>query len=330
MRAVLCTQYGAPESLVVADVPAPVVGAGQVKIRVRAAGVNFPDVLLVQGLYQLKPPLPFSPGLEIAGEIIEVGAGVESSRLGARVMAILPYGGFAEEVVVPVSAPLPLSDSMPDEVGAGFSLVYGTAHIALVQRGRLQAGETLLALGAAGGVGLAAVELGALLGARVIAAASTDEKLALAQQYGATELINYSVDNLRNRIIDLTDGRGANVIFDPVGGDLFDQAVRHIAWEGRYLVIGFASGRIPALPANIALLKNASLVGVYWGAYWQHDVAVARESIAQLQAWHADNRLRPHIQQIFPLEEADQALRMLMERRAQGKIVLALQAATTP
>lgn len=324
MRAVLCTQYGAPESLVVADVPAPAVGAGQVKIRVRAAGVNFPDALLVQGLYQLKPPLPFSPGLEIAGEISEVGAGVDPAQLGARVMAILPYGGFAEEVVVSASEPLPLTDSMSDEVGAGFALVYGTAHVALVQRGRIQAGETLLVLGAAGGVGLAAVELGTLLGARVIAAASTDEKLALAQRYGATELINYSAENLRDRIIDLTDGRGADVIFDPVGGDLFDQAVRRIAREGRYLVIGFASGRIPALPANIALLKNASLVGVYWGAYWEHDVTVARGAIAQLQAWYADGRLRPHIQQTFPLDAADQALRMLMERRAQGKIVLTL------
>ncbi|MCY4464984.1 MAG: NADPH:quinone oxidoreductase family protein [Chloroflexi bacterium] len=324
MRAVLCTEHGAPESLVVADLPSPVVGAGQVKIRVRAAGVNFPDVLLVQGLYQLKPRLPFSPGLEIAGEIIEVGAGVESSRLGERVMAILPYGGFAEEVVVPASAPLPLTDSMPDEVGAGFALVYGTAHVALVQRGRMQAGETLLVLGAAGGVGLAAVELGSLLGARVIAAASTDEKLALAQHYGATEGINYSSESLRDRIIDLTEGRGADVIFDPVGGDQFDQAVRRIAWEGRYLVIGFASGRIPALPANIALLKNASLVGVYWGAYWEHDLAVAGDSIAQLQAWHAAGQLHPHIQQSFTLDEADQALRMLMERRAQGKIVLTL------
>lgn len=326
MRAVLCRQYGAPESLVVADVPSPAVGAGQVKIRVRAAGVNFPDVLLAQGLYQLKPPLPFSPGLEVAGEIIEVGAGVETSRLGVRAVAILPYGGFAEEVVVPASAPLPLPDSMPDEVAAGFALVYGTAHVALARRGRIQAGETLLVLGAAGGVGLAAVELGALLGARVTAAASTDEKLALAQRYGAAECINYRSENLRDRLIDLTDGRGADVIFDPVGGDLFDQAVRRIAWEGRYLVIGFASGRIPALPANIALLKNASLVGVYWGAYWEHDAAVAAKSIAQLQTWHAAGRLRPHIQRTFTLDEADQALRMLMERRAQGKIVLMLQA----
>ncbi|MDE2649982.1 MAG: NADPH:quinone oxidoreductase family protein [Chloroflexota bacterium] len=324
MRAVLCEAFGAPESLVVSDVPSPLAGAGQVKIRVRAAGVNFPDALLVQGLYQLKPPLPFSPGLEVAGEICEVGAGVDPARLGARMMAILPYGGFAEEVVLPASAPILLPGTMPFAVAAGFGLAYGTAHVALVQRGRLQADETLLVLGAAGGVGLAAVELGALLGARVIAGASTDEKLALASRYGATDCINYSRENLRERIIGLTDGRGADVVFDPVGGDLFDQAVRRIAWEGRYLAIGFASGRIPALPANIALLKNASLVGVYWGAYWEKDASVARDSLAQLQAWYADGRLRPHIQQTFPLDEASQALRMLMERRAQGKIVLTL------
>ena len=322
MKAVLCTEPGAPEKLVVADLPSPQTGAGQVKIRVRACGVNFPDALLVQGMYQLRPKLPFSPGLEVAGEVMEVGAGVESPAVGARVMAILPYGGFAEEIVVDARVPLPLPDTMSYEVGAGFGLVYGTAHIALVQRGGLQAGETLLVLGAAGGVGLAAVELGKLLGARVIAAASTDEKLALAREYGADETINYSHDDLRESIVALTKGRGADVVFDPVGGDLFDTAVRRIAWEGRYLVIGFASGRIPALPANIALLKNASLVGVYWGAYWERDAAVAGASLAQLCAWHADGKLKPHIQQTLPLADAAIALRMLMERRAMGKIVL--------
>ena len=324
MKAVLCTELGAPEKLVVADIPSPETGAGQVKIRVRACGVNFPDALLVQGMYQLRPKLPFSPGLEVAGEVMEVGAGAESPAVGARVMAILPYGGFAEEIVVDARVPLPLPDTMPYEFGAGFGLVYGTAHIALVQRGGLQAGETLLVLGAAGGVGLAAVELGKLLGARVIAAASTDEKLALAREYGADETINYSQDDLRESIVALTKGRGADVIFDPVGGDLFDTAVRRIAWEGRYLVIGFASGRIPALPANIALLKNASLVGVYWGAYWEKDAAVAGASLAQLCAWHADGKLKPHIQQTLPLEDAAIALRMLMERRAMGKIALTL------
>ena len=324
MRALHCVAYGAPEDLVIANLPSPQVGAGQVKIRVRAAGVNFPDALLVQGLYQIKPPLPFSPGLEVAGDVIEVGAGVDSLQAGERVMAVLPYGGFAEEIVLPAAQPLPLPDSMSYQVGASMALVYGTAHVALAHRGRLQAGETLLVLGAAGGVGLAAVELGALLGARVIAAASTDEKLALAQRYGAEDTISYSRESLRERVIALTEGRGADVIFDPVGGDLFDEAARRVAWEGRYLVIGFASGRIPSLPANIALLKNASLVGVYWGAYLERDAAVVKESLRRLQAWHAAGLLKPHIQQTFPLEEAAKALRMLMERRAMGKLVLTM------
>ncbi len=324
MRALQCTAFGAPEGLVVADLPSPPVGANEVKIRVRAAGVNFPDALLVQGLYQIKPPLPFSPGLEVAGDVIEVGAGVNSLQVGERVMAVLPYGGFAEELVLPAARPLPMPDSMSYEVGASLALVYGTAHVALAHRGQLQAGETLLVLGAAGGVGLAAVELGRLMGARVIAGASTDEKLALAQRYGADDIINYSHEALRERIIALTEGHGADVIFDPVGGDLFDQAVRRLAWEGRYLVIGFASGRIPSLGANIALLKNASLVGVYWGAYLDRDPAVFRQSLLQLQAWHADGLLKPHIQRSFPLDQAAKALRMLMERRAMGKIVLKL------
>ena len=324
MRALHCIAYGAPEDLVIAELPSPQVAAGEVKIRVRAAGVNFPDALLVQGLYQIKPPLPFSPGLEVAGDIIEVGAGVDSSQVGNRVMAVLQYGGFAEEIVLPAQRFMPLPDCMSYQVGASLALVYGTAHVALTHRGRLQAGETLLVLGAAGGVGLAAVELGALLGARVIAAASTDEKLALAQRYGAEDTINYSRESLRERVIALTEGRGADVIFDPVGGDLFDEAARRVAWEGRYLVIGFASGRIPSLPANIALLKNASLVGVYWGAYLEREPAVVKSSLAQLQAWHADGLIKPHIQATFPLDEAATALRMLMERRAMGKLVLTL------
>ena len=322
MRAVLCQAFGPPESLTLEEVPSPPVPDGAVKIRVRACGVNFPDVLLVQGLYQLKPPFPFSPGLEVAGEITEVGAGVETFRVGQRVMAIMMYGGFAEEVVAPASMALPLPDEISDELGAAFPLVYGTAHVALTHRAHLEAGETLLVLGAAGGVGLAAVELGKLLGARVIAAASSPEKLALAQSYGADDLIQYTSEDLSDRIKALTDGRGADVIFDPVGGDQFDAAARRIAWEGRYLTVGFASGRIPALPANIALLKNASLVGIYWGAYWQHDPAVIRRSFDQLRPWIASGTLRPHIHQTFPLAEAPAALRQLTARRAMGKVLL--------
>ena len=322
MKAILCRSFDGPDQLRYEDCASPTVGAGEVKIGARACGVNFPDLLITQGLYQLKPPLPFSPGMEIAGDIVAVGAGVPPSRIGQRVMATLHYGGFAEEVVVPGELALPMPANMAYEAGAGFSLVYGTAHMALAHRGELQAGETLLVLGAAGGVGLAAVELGKVMGARVIAAASTDEKLALARQYGADEVINYSRENLRDAVKQLTAGRGADVIFDPVGGDLFDAAARRIAWEGRYLVIGFASGRIPALPANIALLKNAAFIGVFWGAYLLRDAAVIQRSFKQLLAWYAEGKLKPHIQRVFPLQDAADALRLIGGRGAMGKLIL--------
>ncbi len=322
MKAVLCHAFGSPDDLRVEEIASPPVPAGAVKIRVRACGVNFPDVLLIQGLYQLKPPFPFSPGLEVAGDVIAVGEGVSQPSIGDRVSATMMYGGFAEEVVIPAAMTLPLPPEMSYQHGAGFPLVYGTAHVGLAHRAQLQVGETLLVLGAAGGVGLAAVELGKLMGARVIAAASTPEKLALARAYGADDLINYTDENLRDRVKALTGGKGADVIFDPVGGDIFDQAVRRIAWEGRYLVIGFASGRIPALPANIALLKNASLVGLFWGAYMQHNPAVIRDSFRQLFAWYAAGQLQPHIHKTYPLEAVPAALRELMERRAMGKVLL--------
>lgn len=322
MKAVMCHAFGSPDDLSFEEIPSPSVAAGAVKIRVRACGINFPDVLLIQGLYQLQPPFPFSPGLEVAGDVVEVGEGVENPRIGDRVIATMMYGGFAEEVVVPAALTLPMPADMSYEHGAGFPLVYGTAHVGLARRAQLKAGETLLVLGAAGGVGLAAVELGKLLGARVIAAASTPQKLALARAYGADDTIDYTSENLRERVADLTGGRGADVVFDPVGGDLFDQAVRRIAWEGRYLVIGFASGRIPALPANIALLKNASLVGLFWGAYLQRNPAVIRASFTRLFDWYAAGELKPHIHRAYPLEEAPAALRELMERRAMGKILL--------
>ncbi len=322
MKAILCQQFGPPEELTFADVSSPPIGASQVRIAVRACGVNFPDALMIQGAYQLKPPFPFSPGLEVAGDIIEAADDAQGLQVGQRVMATMMYSGFAEEVVVPAAAVLPMPEAMSYEHGAGFPLVYGTSHVALAHRAQLKAGETLLALGAAGGVGLTAVELGKRLGARVIAAASTDEKLELARSYGADELINYTVESLRDRLNEITDGKGVDVIYDPVGGDIFDQAVRRIAWEGRYLVIGFASGRIPSLPANIALLKNASIVGTFWGAYQLNDPGLIRASFAQLTTWYAEGALKPHIHQVFPLGEAASALRQLIERRAMGKILL--------
>ena len=322
MKAVLCKSFGAPDQLTVEDVESPPVKAGEVKITVRACGVNFPDALMVQGLYQLEPPFPFSPGLEVAGDISEVGVGVNGDRVGQRIMATMMVGGFAEEVVVPEESTLPMPDNMPYEIGAGFPLVYGTAHVALARRGRLKTGETLLVLGAAGGVGLAAVELGKLMGARVIAAASSAEKLDLARSRGASDTINYSSEDLRERMKLLTHDQGADVIFDPVGGDIFDQAVRRIAWEGRYLVIGFASGRIPTLPANIALLKNASLVGLFWGAYLLQDPAVIQRSFQQLLTWYSEGRLRPHVHRTYDLKDAPKALEDLINRRAMGKLVL--------
>ena len=322
MKALLCHQFGPPEALTLADVPSPPLRAGQVRIAVRACGVNFPDVLMIQGLYQLKPPFPFSPGLEIAGDIIELAGDVTGVEVGDRVIATMMYGGFAEEVVVPAAAILPMQADMSYEHGAGFPLVYGTSHVALTHRAQLKAGETLLVLGAAGGVGLTAVELGKRLGARVIAAASTPKKLELARSYGADELINYNSEDLRVRLKELTGGKGVDVIYDPVGGDIFDQAVRRLAWEGRYLVIGFASGRIPSLPANIALLKNASIVGTFWGAYLQHAPGVIRASFTQLTELYAAGALKPHIHQVFTLDDAASALRQLIDRRAMGKVLL--------
>lgn len=322
MKAVLCHQFGPPEELTLADIPSPPIRAGCVKIAVRACGVNFPDVLMIQGLYQLKPPFPFSPGLEVAGDIIETADDAPDLQVGQRVMATMMVSGFAEEVVVPAPAVIPLPAEMSYEHGAGFALAYGTSHIALTRRAQLKAGESLLVLGAAGGVGLTAVEIGKRLGARIIAAASTSEKLDLARAYGADELINYTSEDLRDRLNAITKGKGVDVIFDPVGGDIFDQAVRRIAWEGRYLVIGFASGRIPSLPANIALLKNASIVGVFWGAYLQKDPELIRSSFAQLIEWHTAGILKPRIHKVFPLDEAAPALRQLMERRAMGKVLL--------
>lgn len=322
MKAVLCKDFGPPESLTVEEVDSPSVKGGEVKIAVHAAGVNFPDVLMIQGLYQVKPPFPFSPGLEVAGDVLEVGAGVEHVKPGDRVIGIANYGGFAEEIVVPALSVMPMPANMPYEQGAGFPLVYGTSHVALAHRGKLQVGETLLVLGAAGGVGLTAVELGKLMGAKVIAAASSDEKLALTRDYGADETINYSTSDLRDSVKALTDGNYVDMIYDPVGGDLFDAAVRCMGWESRYLVIGFASGRIPEMAANRVLLKNSSLVGVYWGAYLFNNPSVIMKSFQTLLGWYAEGKLKPHVSQTFPLEQAGDAIATLMNRQAKGKVVV--------
>ncbi|HRQ40750.1 MAG TPA: NADPH:quinone oxidoreductase family protein [Chloroflexota bacterium] len=325
MKAIICQEWSGPDRLVVAERPSPPLNLGQVRIGVHACGVNFADTLIIQGLYQEKPAFPFSPGMEVAGEILEVGEGVTHLSVGDRVTAVTGYGGYAEEVVVDAHTVLPIPALMDYVTAAGFAITYGTSHIALAHRARLQPGETLLVHGAAGGVGLTAVEIGKLLGATVIATASTPEKLALAQQYGADHLINYRQEKFRDRVKEITNGKGANVIYDPVGGDVFDESVRCIAWEGRLLVIGFADGRIPQLPVNLALVKNMSVVGVYWGGYASRQPQVITDSLRTLLAWYAEGKIRPHISQTYPLEQAAAALNSLIHRQSTGKVVLTIQ-----
>lgn len=322
MKAVLCKAYGPPESLVVEDVSAPTPGQGQVVIQVAASGVNFPDTLIIEGKYQFKPPLPFSPGSEVAGTVAALGKGVSGVRVGDRVMAVPGWGGFAEEVAVDAEQLVPIPDSMDFPTAAAFALTYGTAHYALTDRGRLQPGQTLLVLGAAGGVGLAAVEVGAALGARVIAAASSDEKLALCRAHGASEGINYSAEDLRERIRALTGGEGVDVVLDPVGGSYAEPAIRGLAWDGHYLVIGFTAGEIPRIPLNLPLLKSSSIIGVFWGAFTARDPRRSREYLQELLRWFEAGKIRPYVSATYPFERAADALNALLARRATGKLVL--------
>jgi NADPH2:quinone reductase len=322
MKAVLCKQFGPPEALVFQELPSPRPGDGEVVITVKAASVNFPDVLIIQNKYQFKPPLPFSPGSELAGVVKEVGAGVQGWRAGDRVMAFTTYGAFAEEVKTEAGRLLHIPDGMSFVQAAAFVLTYGTTDHALRDRGALAAGETLLVLGAAGGVGLAAVEVGKALGARVIACASSDDKLAVCRSHGADATINYATEDLRERIKALTGGHGADVIYDPVGGPYSEPAFRSIAWRGRHLVVGFAAGEIPKLPLNLALLKGASVVGVFWGDFARREPARFAESVKQLTKWYAQGRLKPHVSQTFPLEKAAEALKAMAARQVKGKVVL--------
>jgi NADPH:quinone reductase len=321
MKAVLCTEHGPPSSLVIRDVPAPDPGDGQVVVAVKACGVNFPDTLIIEGRYQFQPPLPFSPGGEVAGVVIRVGPGVSGVAEGDRVIAICGFGGFAEEVLVNAAQIIPMPDAMDFEAASAFVFTYGTDIYALRDRANLAAGETLLVLGAAGGTGLAAVELGAAMGARVIAAASSKEKLALCYECGATEGIDYSTEDLRARIKEITGGNGVDVCFDPVGGDYAEASLRGMAWGGRYLVIGFVAG-IPRIPLNLVLLKSCQVVGVFWGAFTQRDPARNRQLLAELFDLWEQGKIRPRISARYPLERAAEALTDLLERRALGKIVL--------
>lgn len=322
MRAVLCKEFGPPENLVIEDIAEPQLDRGQVRIAIRACGVNFPDLLMIAGKYQHQPPMPFSPGAELAGDVSEIASDVVDIKQGQRVIAVTGFGGMAEQICVPAEKIVALPDAIDYVPGAAFLLAYGTAYHALMQRAELQAGETLAVLGAAGGVGLAAVEIGKLMGATVIAAASTTDKLDLAAEHGADHLINYTNTSLKDGIHKMTSGHGADVIYDPVGGELFEQSLRAVAWRGRVLVIGFASGKIPKIPANLPLLKGSSIVGVFWGRFAEEEPETNAENTAELFRLLQEGKLRPHVSETYPLEQSALALQAVAARRAKGKIVI--------
>ena len=321
MRALLCDEFGPVSRLRVGEVPAPAPGEHEVVVRVEAAGINYPDALIVEGKYQARPPLPFVPGMELAGTILAVGKGVRDHRPGDAVMATSQTGAFAEQVAVAAPRVVRRPPGLAAEVAAASLITYGTTLYAFKDRALLQAGEIVLVLGAAGGVGTAAVEVAKLMGAKVVAAASTDAKLAICRQLGADETINYASENLRERLKAIAP-RGIDVVYDPVGGAFSEQALRSTGWNGRHLVIGFASGEIPKVPLNLALLNSRSLLGAYWGDWAQRNPERSAANFAQLAGWMAEGRLRPVISRRLSLEEVPQALEDLLQRRVHGKLVV--------
>lgn len=322
MKAIRCKTYGPPSNLVLEEVEGLKVGPKQLLVAVKACGLNFPDTLIIQGLYQFKPDLPFTPGSDIAGVVKEVGEGVSHLKVGQEVFGFVAYGGLAEEVLVPASACFPKPPQMDFETAASFLMAYGTSYHALKDRGQLKEGETLLVMGASGGVGLAAVELGKLMGAKVIAAASTEDKLALCKSYGADQCINYATTDLKTAVKELTEGKGVDVVYDPVGGTYSEAALRGTAWNGRYLVIGFAAGEIPKIPLNLPLLKGASIVGVFWGSFAMKNPKANMANSMQLMQWHAEGKLKPHLHKIYNLEDTAAALDEMMQRKTMGKMVV--------
>ena len=322
MKAVICKEFAPRSELRLEDTPSPVPGDGEVLIKVEACGVNFFDGLMVEGNYQTKPDRPFTPGSEVAGVVTRIGAGVTGLQPGTRVIAFNGIGGYAEEAVALAERIYPIPDSMTFTQAAGFLITYATSHHALKDQAKLQPRETLLVLGAAGGVGLTAVELGKQMGARVIAAASSEEKLALCRRYGADETVNYATEELRPRLKELTGGKGVDVVYDPVGGAMTETALRSLATNGRHLVIGFAAGDIPKVPLNLLLLKQTALVGVFWGAFARANPERHAANMAELFSWFDQGRLNPHIHAEFPLDDFADALSAVMERTAQGKVVL--------
>jgi NADPH:quinone reductase len=322
MKALICKEFGPAEKLVLEDVAPIEPGEGQVVIGIKACSVNFPDTLIIEGKYQFKPELPFTPGTDVSGIVTKIGKGVTNARVGDRVMAIPMWGGFAEEVAVDEKQLITLPHNVDFIPAAAFALTYATSYHALKDRASLQAGETLLVLGAAGGVGLAAVELGKMMGAKVIAAASSDEKLAVCQQYGADERVNYSTENLKERVRTLTHGRGVDVVYDPIGGPYSELALRNMAWEGRFLVIGFSNGEIPRIPLNLTLLKGCSIVGVFFGEFTRREPQRYLQNFQQLLAWIGEGTLKPFVSATYPLAEASAAIRYVADRKVIGKVVV--------
>ena len=324
MRAMMSESPGGPESLKLMELPSKPLGKGQVRIDVKAAGVNFPDTLIIADKYQFKPPRPFAPGHEVAGAVTEVAGDVKEYKVGDRVIAAIGHGGYATEVVADQGQLLPMPSNMSYEDGAAFTMTYGTSYYALKQRSSYQPGETLLVTGASGGVGLTAVELGALLGLKVIAAVGSDEKMEICRKYGATMFVNYSKEKMRDKVKELTGGSGADIIYDAVGGDAFDESVRCINWYGRLLVVGFAAGRIPQLPANLALLKSCDVRGIFYGAWRAREPKEARRNFDDMLWWYAQGKLKPHVSMRFPLEKSAEAMNALLSRKATGKVVLTM------
>ena len=326
MKAVVCKAWGPPELLVIEDRPALEAGPGQIVMSVKAANVKFSDTLIIQNKYQTKAELPFIPGSEIAGVVKAIGAGVEGWKVGDRVSAQSANGGYAEEIVIEAERLLAIPETVDFASAAGLASTYGTSYYALIDRGELRAGETLLVLGASGGVGLAAVEIGKALGARVIACASSAEKLAVCRAHGADETINYVAEDMRARVKAITKGNGVDVIYDPVGGEYSELALRDMAWGGRFLVVGFAAGDIPKIPLNLPLIKGCSIVGVWLGAFAKRDRARQRANALELWKWYAQGKIKPHVWATYPLEKAADALNALAARKVAGKVVLTTDA----
>jgi NADPH2:quinone reductase len=322
MKAIICNQFGLPSKLEYGEVSDPKPAKNQILIAVEACGINFPDALIIQNKYQFKPDLPFSPGGEVAGKVLALGEGVTQFQVGQSVLALCGWGGFAEKVAVDIDRVFAMPPGLTPEIAATTLYTYGTSLHALKDRAQLKEGETLLILGAAGGVGLAAVELGKVMGAKVIAAASSDEKLALCREKGASETINYATEDLKTRIKELTDGKGVDVIYDPVGGDYTEAALRGIAWKGRYLIVGFANGEIPKIPMNLPLLKGCAIMGVFWGQFSKLESKQSFQNIGQLVQWIKEGKIQQHISKQYFLAEAPDALQALLDRKMLGKGVV--------